>query len=286
MDHPLLNTEAPEFSLLDHEGNEVTLGAVLPKHKLVLVFYPGDETPGCTAQLCAIRDEWADFQAANIMVYGVNPGDAESHTSIAVNAVTNPSIVSMAASKLTGALPAISGASLTNLTAANISAGSLGGSVIASSVAVNSISNAQVAAGAAISASKIVGGTFGSGTDFQIAAGDSLGIGVAPSNTLQVNGPIATKIRSVSANTSLDATDSIVIVDTSGGSRTISLPAMDATTAGRELKIFNVGTNNLTLDTPGGEKINNANTVVSTTRYEAFIVVGDGADWWASKLTP
>lgn len=80
MDHPLLNTEAPEFSLLDQEGNEVTLGAVLPKHKLVLVFYPGDETPGCTAQLCAIRDEWVDFQAANIMVYGVNPGDAESHT--------------------------------------------------------------------------------------------------------------------------------------------------------------------------------------------------------------
>jgi hypothetical protein len=114
-----------------------------------------------------------------------------------------------------------------------------------------------------------------------------LGIGVAPSNTLQVNGPIATKIRSVSANTSLDATDSIVIVDTSGGNRTITLPVMDATTAGRELKIFNVGTNNLTIQRQGGsEKINNANSLTSTTRYEVFVVVGDGTDWWAAKLTP
>ena len=183
--------------------------------------------------------------------------------------------------------PAGNGSALTSLTAGNISAGSLGPNVIASSVAVNSITNAQVSAAAAISASKIVGGTFGSGTDFQIAAGDSLGIGVAPSNTLQVNGPIATKIRSVSANTSLDATDSIVIVDTSGGNRTITLPVMDATTAGRELKIFNVGTNNLTIQRQGGsEKINNANSLTSTTRYEVFVVVGDGSDWWAAKLTP
>lgn len=62
---------------------------------------------------------------------------------------------------------------------------------------------------------------------------------------------------------------------------------MDATTAGRELKIFNIGNNNLTIQRQGGsEKINNVNSLTSTTRYEAFVVVGDGSDWWASKLTP
>ena len=71
---------APLFTLKDQEGNDVVLAEVLKNHLVALVFYPGDETPGCTSQLCAIRDDWADFQAANIMVYGVNPGDADSHT--------------------------------------------------------------------------------------------------------------------------------------------------------------------------------------------------------------
>ncbi|MBI4802381.1 MAG: hypothetical protein HY796_07635, partial [Elusimicrobia bacterium] len=75
---------------------------------------------------------------------------------IADGQVTNAKIVTMAASKLTGALPAIDGSALTNLTAANISAGSLGAGVIASSVAVGSIYTNSIP-DSAVTDAKIVG---------------------------------------------------------------------------------------------------------------------------------
>ncbi|TSC71614.1 MAG: peroxiredoxin Q/BCP [Parcubacteria group bacterium Gr01-1014_70] len=77
---PLLNNEAPDFSLRDHEGNTVSLKSFRGKNAVLLIFYPGDNTPGCTAQLCAIRDDWAEFQTHGVMVFGVNHADAESHT--------------------------------------------------------------------------------------------------------------------------------------------------------------------------------------------------------------
>jgi peroxiredoxin Q/BCP len=46
---------------------------------VVLIFYPGDETPGCTKQLCAVRDDYSGFQAKNVKVFGINPGNIESH---------------------------------------------------------------------------------------------------------------------------------------------------------------------------------------------------------------
>ncbi len=45
----------------------------------MLVFYPGDNTPVCTAQLCAFRDDWSRFQAQDTRVYGVNPANQEKH---------------------------------------------------------------------------------------------------------------------------------------------------------------------------------------------------------------
>lgn len=71
---------APEFTLPDHEGNIVALKNFLGRQPVVLVFYPGDETLGCVAQLCAIRDDWAEFKKYNAMVFGINHADAESHT--------------------------------------------------------------------------------------------------------------------------------------------------------------------------------------------------------------
>jgi peroxiredoxin Q/BCP len=70
--------KAPGFSLLDEHGTRVTLEGLKGKN-VVLVFYPGDLTPGCTMQLCAIRDDWAKFREAGILVYGVNHADAASH---------------------------------------------------------------------------------------------------------------------------------------------------------------------------------------------------------------
>ena len=79
MNELLLNKEAPDFSLLDHAGNTIALKNFRGKNPVLLVFYPGDDTPGCTAQLCALRDDWAEFQKFGVVAFGVNHADAESH---------------------------------------------------------------------------------------------------------------------------------------------------------------------------------------------------------------
>ncbi len=69
---------APQFSLTSDEGEVVSLGALRGK-PVVLYFYPRDDTPGCTAQACGIRDAWADFEAAGAVVLGVSPDGEASH---------------------------------------------------------------------------------------------------------------------------------------------------------------------------------------------------------------
>ena len=71
--------EAPDFTLLDDTGRPVSLSEHRGRNAVVLVFYPMDETPGCTTQLCEIRDHWQEFSQRGVAVYGVNPGSAESH---------------------------------------------------------------------------------------------------------------------------------------------------------------------------------------------------------------
>ena len=75
-----IGDKAPDFSLPDAEGDTVRLSDFAGKNFVVLFFYPGDETPGCTKQLCAVRDDYAVFQARNAVVFGVNPGNSRSHT--------------------------------------------------------------------------------------------------------------------------------------------------------------------------------------------------------------
>jgi len=70
---------APKLNLRDENGKTVDLTDFKGKKNVILVFYPGDMTPGCTVQLCAIRDDWSKFQAADAVVFGVNHGDADSH---------------------------------------------------------------------------------------------------------------------------------------------------------------------------------------------------------------
>ena len=71
-------TEAPDFTLPATEGENVTLRD-LRGQPVVLVFYPGDNTPGCTKQLCAIRDDFSKFEDAETVVFGINPQSALSH---------------------------------------------------------------------------------------------------------------------------------------------------------------------------------------------------------------
>ncbi len=73
-----VGTSAPEFSLPDDSGRTVSLAALRGK-SVVLVFYPGDDTPGCTKQLCQFRDDWSEAQARGVEVFGVNPQSSTSH---------------------------------------------------------------------------------------------------------------------------------------------------------------------------------------------------------------
>ena len=73
-----VGADAPDFSALDNNGRTVTLSALRGRY-VVLVFYPGDDTPTCTKQLCQFRDSWNQAIAAGVEVFGVNPRSARSH---------------------------------------------------------------------------------------------------------------------------------------------------------------------------------------------------------------
>lgn len=69
---------APDFSLPDATGNLVSLSSLQGK-RVVLYFYPRDNTPGCTKEACAFRDAYDQFQAMDMVVLGVSTDDAKSH---------------------------------------------------------------------------------------------------------------------------------------------------------------------------------------------------------------
>ena len=70
--------KAPLFTLLDKNGNLVSLSDFLGK-KVVLYFYPKDNTPGCTRQACAFGESYEAYQAKNTMVIGISKDSAASH---------------------------------------------------------------------------------------------------------------------------------------------------------------------------------------------------------------
>lgn len=61
-----------DFSLADYAGRNV-----------VLAFYPGDNTPGCTRQLCSYRDDWSRFEETGAVLLGISPQDVDSHEKFA-----------------------------------------------------------------------------------------------------------------------------------------------------------------------------------------------------------
>ena len=71
-------TTAPDFTLADDAGHSVSLTS-LHGQNVLLVFYPGDDTPGCTKQLCQIRDNHDRLKTAGVKVFGLNPQSAKSH---------------------------------------------------------------------------------------------------------------------------------------------------------------------------------------------------------------
>ena len=77
-----INTKAPDFTLPDKDGNMVSLSDFLGK-KVVLYFYPKDNTPGCTRQACAFAANYEKFREIDAVVIGISKDSAASHLKFA-----------------------------------------------------------------------------------------------------------------------------------------------------------------------------------------------------------
>ena len=80
--HPQEGHSAPDFTLLDGDGAEWRLSDQRGR-VVVLLFYPGDETPVCTRQMCSVRDRWEDYAATGAEVVGISTNSVESHKNFA-----------------------------------------------------------------------------------------------------------------------------------------------------------------------------------------------------------
>lgn len=75
-------SQAPDFTLTDKDGNAVSLSDFRGK-KVVLYFYPKDNTPGCTRQACAFAGAYEAFKSRNVAVIGISKDSASSHRKFA-----------------------------------------------------------------------------------------------------------------------------------------------------------------------------------------------------------
>jgi len=73
---------APDFTLKDGDGNDWRLSDRRGR-VVVLLFYPGDETPVCTKQMCSVRDNWEEYEETGAEVVGVSTDSVESHKKFA-----------------------------------------------------------------------------------------------------------------------------------------------------------------------------------------------------------
>jgi peroxiredoxin Q/BCP len=79
---PREGSAAPDFALPDGDGVTWRLSDQRGK-VVVLLFYPGDETPICTRQMCSVRDRWEDYTATGAEVVGISTNSVESHKAFA-----------------------------------------------------------------------------------------------------------------------------------------------------------------------------------------------------------
>ncbi len=77
-----IKNDAPNFTLPDGDGNDWSLADHRGK-PVVLMFYPADDSPVCTAQLCSVRDHWSEYQATGAEVVGISTDSVESHKGFA-----------------------------------------------------------------------------------------------------------------------------------------------------------------------------------------------------------
>ena len=77
-----IGMKAPDFTLSDKDGNPVTLSSFLGR-KVVVYFYPKDNTPGCTRQACAFAQRYGEFEKRGVTVIGISKDSAASHVKFA-----------------------------------------------------------------------------------------------------------------------------------------------------------------------------------------------------------
>src|SRR5437660_8904791 len=78
----IIGDTAPDFTIRDGDGNNWTLSVHRVK-TVVLLFYPGDDTPVCTKELCSVRDHWSEYQATGAEVVGISTNSVDSHDKFA-----------------------------------------------------------------------------------------------------------------------------------------------------------------------------------------------------------
>ena len=79
----LVGTKAPDFTLVDQQGNPWSLSARTKTNPVLLVFYPGDFTPVCTKQLCNYRDNFEAFKKYGVQIVGISKNTPEEHQEFA-----------------------------------------------------------------------------------------------------------------------------------------------------------------------------------------------------------
>ena len=78
MTHLIIGDKAPDFETLNEDGNEITLANYAGK-KLILFFYPKDDSPGCTKEACNLRDNYKKLSKMGFEILGVSPDKVAKH---------------------------------------------------------------------------------------------------------------------------------------------------------------------------------------------------------------
>ena len=73
-----IGDSAPDFTLPNQDGVDISLSS-FKGSRVVIYFYPKDDTPGCTKEACSFRDNWDLFKANNIQVLGISKDASKSH---------------------------------------------------------------------------------------------------------------------------------------------------------------------------------------------------------------
>ena len=81
--HIAVGSKIPDFTLTDQNGNTVHIADFIGKKKLVIYFYPKDDSPGCTKEACYFRDQFEVFREADAEIIGISGQSVESHKQFA-----------------------------------------------------------------------------------------------------------------------------------------------------------------------------------------------------------